>query len=74
MNVRREHGDSLVQQNDRECLFVCLFVQVKHLEAANQRLEHQIEEELDRKCPRELRWLDGHLRSASLLQGQVDCK
>ncbi|XP_070779131.1 keratin, type I cytoskeletal 19-like [Enoplosus armatus] len=45
--------------------------QVQCLEAANQRLEHQIQKELDRKCPRELRELDGHLRTASLLQDQI---
>uniref|UniRef100_A0A3B4XIR5 Uncharacterized LOC111649195 n=1 Tax=Seriola lalandi dorsalis TaxID=1841481 RepID=A0A3B4XIR5_SERLL len=48
--------------------------QVQCLEAANQRLERQIQEELDRKCPRDLRELDGHLRTVSLLQDQInDC-
>ncbi|XP_031155893.2 uncharacterized protein LOC116049976 [Sander lucioperca] len=42
--------------------------QVQCLEAANQRLEQEIQEELDRKCPRERRQLDGHLRTVSLLQ------
>ncbi|GLD68364.1 uncharacterized protein AKAME5_001967700 [Lates japonicus] len=45
--------------------------QVQCLEAANQRLERQIQEELDRKCPRELRELDGYLRMMSLLQDQI---
>ncbi|XP_044037424.1 serine-rich adhesin for platelets-like isoform X2 [Siniperca chuatsi] len=45
--------------------------QVQSLEAANQRLEHQIQKELDRKCPRELRELDGYLKTASLLQDQI---
>ncbi|KAI9518014.1 hypothetical protein NQZ68_042006 [Dissostichus eleginoides] len=48
--------------------------QVQSLEVANQRLECQIQEELDRKCPQELRQLDGHLKAVSLLQGQIsDC-
>lgn len=47
------------------------WMQVQCLEAANQRLERQIQEELDRKCPRELRELDGYLRMTSLLQDQV---
>ncbi|KAK5921823.1 hypothetical protein CgunFtcFv8_019148 [Champsocephalus gunnari] len=48
--------------------------QVQSLEVANQRLECQIQEELDRKCPQELRQLDGHLKAMSLLQGQIsDC-
>lgn len=48
--------------------------QVQSLEVANQRLECHIQEELDRKCPRELRQLDGHLKAVSLLQGQIsDC-
>ncbi|XP_078125396.1 keratin, type I cytoskeletal 18-like [Sander vitreus] len=42
--------------------------QVQCLEAANQRLEQEIQEELDRKCPRERRQLDGHLRTVSLLR------
>lgn len=46
-------------------------MQVQCLEAANQRLEHQIQKALDRKCPKELRELDGHLRTTSLLQDQV---
>ncbi|KAI3359180.1 hypothetical protein L3Q82_002601 [Scortum barcoo] len=45
--------------------------QVQFLEAANQRLEHQIQMELDKKCPRELGELDGHLRTVSLLQDQI---
>ncbi|KAK1877202.1 Keratin type I cytoskeletal 14, partial [Dissostichus eleginoides] len=48
--------------------------QVKSLEVANQRLECQIQEELDRKCPQELRQLDGHLKAVSLLQGQAEVK
>uniref|UniRef100_A0A671WK44 Uncharacterized LOC115576412 n=1 Tax=Sparus aurata TaxID=8175 RepID=A0A671WK44_SPAAU len=48
--------------------------QVQYLEAANQKLECQIQEELDKKCPVELRELDGHLRTVSLLQDQIsDC-
>lgn len=47
------------------------WMQVQDLEEANQRLEYEIEMELDRKCPRELRELDGHLRTVSLLQDQV---
>ncbi|XP_033958135.1 keratin, type I cytoskeletal 14-like [Pseudochaenichthys georgianus] len=48
--------------------------QVQSLEVANQRLECQIQEQLDRKCPQELRQLDGHLKAMSLLQGQIsDC-
>ncbi|XP_035510157.1 keratin, type I cytoskeletal 50 kDa-like [Morone saxatilis] len=48
--------------------------QVQCLEAANQKLETQIQMELDRKCPSELRKLDGHLRTVSLLQEQIsDC-
>ncbi|XP_051797450.1 keratin, type I cytoskeletal 17-like [Acanthochromis polyacanthus] len=48
--------------------------QVQRLEAANQRLELQIQEELNRKCPGELRQLDRHLRRASQLQNQIgDC-
>lgn len=46
-------------------------MQVQYLEAANQKLECQIQEELDKKCPVELRELDGHLRTVSLLQDQV---
>ncbi|XP_063328650.1 uncharacterized protein LOC134626614 isoform X1 [Pelmatolapia mariae] len=65
--LSRERAD-LQQLNRRLASYL---QQVEHLEAANQMLEHQIEEELDRKCPRELRWLDGHLRTASLLQGQI---
>nr|XP_008303573.1 PREDICTED: keratin, type I cytoskeletal 17-like [Stegastes partitus] len=45
--------------------------QVQCLEAANQRLECQIQEELNRKCPGELRQLDGYLRRASLLQDKI---
>lgn len=45
--------------------------QVQSLEEANQRLESQIQKELDRKSPRELRELEGHLRTASLLQDQI---
>ncbi|XP_034567322.1 keratin, type I cytoskeletal 17-like [Notolabrus celidotus] len=45
--------------------------QVRCLEAANQKLECQIQEELNRKCPGELRELDRHLRPASLLQDQI---
>ncbi|KAK5913466.1 hypothetical protein CgunFtcFv8_007996 [Champsocephalus gunnari] len=49
--------------------------QVQSLEVTNQRLECQIQEELDRKCPQELRHLDGHLKAVSLLQGQIsDCR
>ncbi|XP_030590846.1 uncharacterized protein LOC115783966 [Archocentrus centrarchus] len=59
---------SLQQLNRRLASYL---QQVKHLEAANQRLEHQIQEELDRKCPKELRQLDGHLKTASLLQDQI---
>ncbi|KAK5855732.1 hypothetical protein PBY51_007379 [Eleginops maclovinus] len=48
--------------------------QVQSLEVANQGLEHQIQEELDRKCPQELSQLDGHLKAVSLLQDQIsDC-
>uniref|UniRef100_A0A3P8SE19 IF rod domain-containing protein n=1 Tax=Amphiprion percula TaxID=161767 RepID=A0A3P8SE19_AMPPE len=48
--------------------------QVQLLEAANQRLELQIQEELNRKCPGELRQLDRHLRRVSLLQNEIgDC-
>lgn len=46
-------------------------MQVQDLEEANQRLELEIQKELDRKCPRELRELDRHLRTVSLLQDQV---
>ncbi|XP_059204097.1 keratin, type I cytoskeletal 47 kDa-like [Centropristis striata] len=45
--------------------------QVKCLEATNHRLERQIQEELDRKCPTELRHLDGYLKTTSLLQKQI---
>lgn len=47
------------------------WMQVHSLEAANQMLETEIQLELDRKCPRELRHLDTHLRTVSLLQMQV---
>lgn len=46
-------------------------VQVHDLEASNQRLEIQIQRELDRKCPQELRHLDKHLRAVCLLQQRV---
>ncbi|XP_058510007.1 uncharacterized protein LOC131475728 [Solea solea] len=45
--------------------------QVRCLVAANQMLACQIQEELDRKCVRERRQLDGHLRTVSLLQRQI---
>ncbi|KAI4822971.1 hypothetical protein KUCAC02_008487 [Chaenocephalus aceratus] len=48
--------------------------QVQSLEVTNQRLECHIQEELDRKCPQELRHLDGHLKVVSLLQGQAEVK
>lgn len=47
------------------------YLQVRDLEASNQRLEIQIQRELDRKCPRELRYLDKHLRTVCLLQQRV---
>ncbi|XP_071320423.1 uncharacterized protein [Trachinotus anak] len=62
---------TLQQLNRRLALYL---QQVQCLEAANQMLERQIQEELDRKCPRDLRELDGHLRTVSLLQDQIsDC-
>ncbi|XP_028267945.1 uncharacterized protein LOC114439933 [Parambassis ranga] len=45
--------------------------QVQCLAAANQRLEHQIQAELDRKCPGELKELDKHLRRMFSLQDQI---
>nr|XP_043907581.1 uncharacterized protein LOC122785728 isoform X3 [Solea senegalensis] len=45
--------------------------QVRRLVAANQMIACQIQEELDRKCVRERRQLDGHLRTVSLLQRQI---
>ncbi|CAN9505086.1 unnamed protein product [Ophioblennius macclurei] len=45
--------------------------QVQHLEATNQRLERQIEEELRRRYPGEAKELDGLLQSASFLQQQI---
>ncbi|XP_031694695.1 uncharacterized protein LOC116377250 isoform X2 [Anarrhichthys ocellatus] len=46
-------------------------MQVQRLETANQRLERQIQEQLDRKCPRALRRRDGYLSTVSLLQDQI---
>ncbi|CAK6980485.1 uncharacterized protein LOC122967796, partial [Scomber scombrus] len=45
--------------------------QVQCLEAANQQLECQILQELDRKCPADLTELDGHLQTVSQLQDQI---
>ncbi|XP_067332173.1 keratin, type I cytoskeletal 14-like isoform X2 [Channa argus] len=45
--------------------------QVLCLQMANQRLEHQIKDLLNRMCPRELKEIDGHLRTASVLQDQI---
>nr|XP_029138036.1 keratin, type I cytoskeletal 18-like [Labrus bergylta] len=45
--------------------------QVQCLEAVNQKLERQIQEELDKKGPGELRELDTHLRTVYLLQHQI---
>ncbi|XP_069021657.1 uncharacterized protein [Embiotoca jacksoni] len=59
---------SLQQLNGRLALYL---QQVQRLEAANQMLERQIQEDLDRKCPGGLRELDGHLRTASLLQDKI---
>ncbi|XP_071388042.1 uncharacterized protein [Centroberyx affinis] len=44
---------------------------VHTLEAANEKLEQQIQEELDRKRPGDLRELDRHLQTVSLLQAQI---
>ncbi|KAJ4931107.1 hypothetical protein JOQ06_025406 [Pogonophryne albipinna] len=62
---------SMQQLNGRLALYL---QQVQSLEVANQRLECQIQEELDRKCPQELRQLDGHLKVVYLLQGQAEVK
>ncbi|XP_051275731.1 uncharacterized protein LOC127374456 isoform X1 [Dicentrarchus labrax] len=63
--------DTLQQLNRRLAAYL---QQVHCLEAANQKLETQIQMELDRKCPSELRKLDGHLGTVSLLQKQItDC-
>ncbi|XP_047427814.1 keratin, type I cytoskeletal 19-like [Mugil cephalus] len=59
---------SLQQLNGRLAAYLH---QVQILEADNQRLEQQIQVELDRKCPRQLRELDKHLRTVSLLQDQI---
>ncbi|KAM4531351.1 uncharacterized protein PAE49_023559 [Odontesthes bonariensis] len=45
--------------------------QIQRLEAANQRLEHQIQEESDRRRPREPEDLERCLRTASFLQEQI---
>ncbi|XP_044188547.1 uncharacterized protein LOC122967796 [Thunnus albacares] len=45
--------------------------QVQCLEASNQKLECQILQELDRKCPGDLEELDGYLKMVSLLQEQI---
>uniref|UniRef100_A0A672F4I8 IF rod domain-containing protein n=1 Tax=Salarias fasciatus TaxID=181472 RepID=A0A672F4I8_SALFA len=48
--------------------------QVELLEATNRRLEREIQEELKRRSPTEMKELDGLLRSASFLQEQIgDC-
>ncbi|KAK2832903.1 hypothetical protein Q5P01_016792 [Channa striata] len=59
---------TLQQLNRRLALYM---QQVLCLQEANQRLEHQIKEALDRKCPRELKEMDGHLRTASKLHEQI---
>ncbi|KAK9534462.1 hypothetical protein VZT92_006906 [Zoarces viviparus] len=59
---------SLQQLNGRLASYL---QQVQRLETANQRLERQIQEQQDRKCPRELRRLDGYLSTVSLLQDQI---
>ncbi|KAM6914688.1 uncharacterized protein PEZ65_015003 isoform 2-T2 [Lycodopsis pacificus] len=59
---------SLQQLNGRLASYL---QQVQRLETANQRLERQIQEQLDRKCPRELRRLDGYRSTVSLLQDQI---
>ncbi|XP_068458000.1 uncharacterized protein [Clinocottus analis] len=45
--------------------------QVQRLQTANQKLTRQIQEQLDRKCPGELRLLDADLRTVTLLQEQI---
>ncbi|XP_056144345.1 keratin, type I cytoskeletal 14-like [Lampris incognitus] len=48
--------------------------QVHSLEEANEKLEKQIQELLDRKCPSDLRELDRHLKTVDMLQAQIsDC-
>ncbi|KAM9843043.1 uncharacterized protein ACBR49_012270 isoform 2-T2 [Aulostomus maculatus] len=46
--------------------------QAQHLEAANQRLERLIQEELQRKSPKELQRVDRHLRTAAQLHEQIN--
>ncbi|XP_029945217.1 keratin, type I cytoskeletal 16-like [Salarias fasciatus] len=49
-------------------------MKVELLEATNRRLEREIQEELKRRSPTEMKELDGLLRSASFLQEQIgDC-
>ncbi|KAM4598085.1 uncharacterized protein ACJ7VT_021630 [Polymixia lowei] len=44
---------------------------VQSLEAANEKLERQIQEVLDRKCPGDLRELDRHLQTIDMLQAEI---
>ncbi|KAM7371400.1 hypothetical protein PAMP_008648 [Pampus punctatissimus] len=64
--------DKLTMQelNSRLALYL---QQVHCLEAANQQLECQILQQLDRKCPGDLQHLDRHLQTLSLLRGQSVC-
>ncbi|XP_026208542.1 keratin, type I cytoskeletal 18-like [Anabas testudineus] len=45
--------------------------QVQCLETTNKKLEHQIQELLDKKYPKEIKELDRHLKAASVLQDQI---
>ncbi|XP_070837627.1 keratin, type I cytoskeletal 47 kDa-like [Chaetodon trifascialis] len=60
--------DTLQQLNGRLASYLR---QVQYLEAANHKLQCQIQRQLDRKCPSELKELSGHLRTVSLLQDQI---
>ncbi|KAM7387609.1 hypothetical protein PAMA_009971 [Pampus argenteus] len=62
--------DKLTMQelNSRLALYL---QQVHCLEAANQQLEYQILQQLDKKCPGDLQHLDGHLQMVSLLRDQI---